>query len=87
MNHILLGFGFFMILFMGIGLNAARFQQSTVSDFLLGNKTIGPVLNALSAASTNCSGFMFIGLIGLSYSQGVYAFWFAIGIILGSFGI
>lgn len=87
MNSILLGFSFFMILFMSIGLSASRFQQSTVSDYLLGSKTIGPFLNALSAASTNCSGFMFIGLIGLSYSQGIYAFWFAIGIILGSFCI
>ena len=79
-----LTFSFFMLSFLIIGLSAARVRQPSVSDYLLGGRTIKPWLNALSAASTNCSGFMFIGLIGLSYKLGFYAFWFVIGIILGS---
>ena len=84
MNTAALTFSLFMILFLVIGLSAARARQDSVEDFLIGGRTIKPWLNALSAASTNCSGFMFIGLIGLSYRQGLYAFWFVIGIILGS---
>ena len=79
-----LTFSLFMISFLVIGLSAAKARQTSVEDFLIGGRTIKPWLNALSAASTNCSGFMFIGLIGLSYQQGIYAFWFVIGIILGS---
>ena len=84
MNIAALTFSLFMISFLVIGLSAARARQDSVEDFLIGGRTIKPWLNALSAASTNCSGFMFIGLIGLSYRQGIYAFWFVIGIILGS---
>ena len=61
-----LTFAFFMISFLVIGLSAARVREASVSDYLIGGRTIKPWLNALSAASTNCSGFMFIGLIGLS---------------------
>ena len=77
-------FALFMLSFLIIGLSAAKRQQQSVSDYLIGGREISPWLNALSAASTNCSGFMFIGLIGLSYAQGVFAAWFMIGIILGS---
>jgi len=83
-NIAALTFSIFMLSFLVIGLSAARARETSVEDFLIGGRTIKPWLNALSAASTNCSGFMFIGLIGLSYKQGVYAFWFVIGIILGS---
>lgn len=79
-----LTFSLFMLSFLVIGLSAARVREASVSDYLLGGRTIKPWLNALSAASTNCSGFMFIGLIGLSYKLGFYAFWFVFGIILGS---
>ncbi len=79
-----LSFSLFMLSFLIIGLSAARMREPSVADYLLGGRTIKPWLTALSAASTNCSGFMFIGLIGLSYKLGFYAFWFVIGIILGS---
>ena len=70
--------------FLAIGLSSLLVHQRSVDDYLIGGRQMGPWLSALSAASTNCSGFMFIGLIGLSYTQGIYAFWFFIGIVLGS---
>ena len=78
---------FFLLLFtfLAIGLSSLLVSQRSVDDYLIGGRQMGPWLSALSAASTNCSGFMFIGLIGLSYVQGIYAFWFFIGIVLGSF--
>ena len=79
-----LTFAMFMLSFLIIGLSAARSQRETVSDYLIGGREISPWLNALSAASTNCSGFMFIGLIGLSYAQGLFTFWFVIGLMVGS---
>ena len=79
-----LTFAFFMLSFLVIGLSAAKSQKKTVSDYLIGGREIRPWLNALSAASTNCSGFMFIGLIGVSYTQGMFTYWFVIGVMLGS---
>ena len=84
MNPAALTFALFMLSFLVIGLSATRSQKKTVSDYLIGGREISPWLNALSAASTNCSGFMFIGLIGISYTQGVFTYWFVIGLMLGS---
>ena len=84
MSSAALTFAFFMLSFLVIGLSAAKSQKKTVSDYLIGGREIRPWLNALSAASTNCSGFMFIGLIGVSYTQGMFTYWFVIGVMLGS---
>ena len=87
MDTALITFSVFMLLFLGIGVSAIRVRKASVDDYLIGGREMGPWLSALSAASTNCSGFMFIGLIGLSYTLGVYAFWFLIGIVAGTFWV
>ena len=84
MSSAVLTFALFMLSFLCIGLSAAKSQKKTVDDYLIGGREIKPWLNALSAASTNCSGFMFIGLIGVSYTKGMFTYWFVIGIMLGS---
>jgi sodium/proline symporter len=84
MSVTLITFSIVLFSFLAIGLSSLLVSQRSVDDYLIGGRQMGPWLSALSAASTNCSGFMFIGLIGLSYVQGIYAFWFFIGIILGS---
>ena len=87
MDTALITFSLFMLIFLGIGVSAIRVREDSVDDYLIGGREMGPWLSALSAASTNCSGFMFIGLIGLSYTLGVYAFWFLIGIVAGTFWV
>ena len=67
-NPVIVSFLSFLALFILIGAYAARSKTSTTEDYLLASRSIGPWFMALSAVSTNNSGFMFIGLIGMAYT-------------------
>jgi sodium/proline symporter len=80
---ITLSFAFFLIAFTAIGAIAARFKQDSSEDYLLAGRSVNPWLVALSAVSTNNSGYMFIGLIGFTWRSGLEAVWITFGWILG----
>ena len=84
-NPVILSFLSFLALFILIGAYAARSKTSTTEDYLLASRSIGPWFMALSAVSTNNSGFMFIGLIGMTYTMGLSAIWIMIGWIFGDY--
>ncbi len=69
--------------FLIIGLLSAFKRKSTTSDYLLAGSNVKPWLVALSAVATNNSGYMFIGMIGFTYSTGLSSIWLMIGWILG----
>jgi len=58
-------------------------RQANTSDYLLAGRGIKPWLAALSAVATNNSGYMFIGMIGLTYTTGLSSIWLMIGWIAG----
>ncbi len=62
---------------------ASRFAQTSSEDYLVASRNVNPWLVALSAVSTNNSGYMFIGLIGFTYQKGLEAIWITFGWILG----
>ena len=66
-------FIFFLILFTAIGILSAKEKKSTSEDYLVASRSVNPWLTALSAVSTNNSGYMFIGLIGFAWRSGVEA--------------
>ena len=76
-------FGAFLLLFTGIGILSSRKKEETTEDYLVASRNVNPWLTALSAVSTNNSGFMFIGLIGFAYMSGLEAFWLMVGWIMG----
>ena len=78
-------FVFFLLCFLGIGLYSATRRQPTAEDYLLAGRQISPWMTALSAVSTNNSGFMFIGLIGAAYASGISSMWIMVGWISGDF--
>ncbi len=80
---ITLSFAFFLLLFTVIGALASRKKQSSSEDYLVASRNVNPWLIALSAVSTNNSGYMFIGLIGFTWRQGLEAIWITFGWILG----
>src|SRR5262245_15419579 len=82
---ILATFLLFMLGFLGVGLFASRQRTATTDDYLVASRRIHPWLMALSAVSTNNSGFMFIGLIGATYTQGLSAMWLMVGWIAGDY--
>lgn len=83
-NDIALSFFAFLAIFTGIGIYAAKHKQETAEDYLLASRSMSPLMVALSAAATQNSGFMFIGLTGTAYANGIKeAAWFAIGWVAG----
>ncbi len=79
----LLSFLFFLCVFLVIGAAAAIRLQPTSSDYLVAGKSLPVSLAALSAVATNNSGYMFIGMIGLTYSTGLSSVWLMVGWIAG----
>jgi len=75
----------FLGLFAVIGLSSALKSRGTKSDYYLASRSIPPSLVGLSAVATNNSGYMFIGVIGYTYSTGLASIWLMIGWILGDF--
>jgi sodium/proline symporter len=73
----------FLVLFTAIGTLAGRVKTESTEDYLVAGRGVNPWLTALSAVSTNNSGYMFIGLIGFTWRQGIEAVWLSLGWILG----
>lgn len=71
--------------FVAIGLASLRYSKSSRSDYYLASRQVTPWLAGLSAVATNNSGYMFIGVIGFTYSIGLAAIWLMIGWLLGDF--
>lgn len=74
-----------LLLFTAIGVASLRRRQPTTHDYLIASRTVPAWLAALSAVATNNSGFMFVGLIGFTYAQGVQAVWLQLGWVVGDF--
>lgn len=75
----------FLALFFLIGVSSYFFSKKTTSDYLVAGKKVSPALVGLSAIATNNSGFMFVGMIGASYSMGLSSIWLMIGWVVGDF--
>lgn len=78
-------FLFFLLCFLGIGIYSATQKQSNTEDYLLAGRSVSPWLTALSAVSSNNSGFMFIGMIGATYQAGLSSMWLMVGWISGDY--
>ena len=85
MTIIASSFVFFLLLFMGVGLYSMTQKSETTEDYLVASRGMSPWTVALSAVATNNSGFMFIGLIGETYVQGLSAMWVMVGWVVGDY--
>jgi len=73
----------FLLLFLAIGLTSALRARGTRQDYYLASRSVSPLAAGLSAVATNNSGYMFIGVIGYTYSVGLAAIWLMLGWIAG----
>lgn len=78
-----LSFVAFLLVFLGIGLSSLLKSKGTTEDYLVAGKSVPAWLTGLSAVATNNSGYMFIGMIGLTYQIGLSSIWLMVGWILG----
>lgn len=83
MSAMVISFIACLALFALIGISSVSKAETTTEDYLLAGKNVPPFLAALSSAATNNSGFMFIGLIGFAWTDGIQAAWFHSGWVLG----
>ncbi len=83
MSTVVYSFLFFLLIFVIIGVSSTLKSKKSNSDYLLAGHDIPPWLAALSAVATNNSGYMFIGLIGFTYTTGLQSIWIMFGWIFG----
>jgi sodium/proline symporter len=82
---IVVSFSVFLLAFTAIGAFASRKKRDSSEDYLIASRDVNPWLVALSAVSTNNSGYMFIGLIGYTWQVGIQAAWISVGWVFGDF--
>jgi len=67
-----------------IGWYAYR-RTSNLTDYMLGGRSLGPAVTALSAGAADMSGWLLMGLPGGIYVTGLADAWIAIGLTIGAY--
>ncbi len=79
-------FSFFIYLLFMLGIGIYFFYRTrTLSDYVLGGRTLGAWVTAMSAYASDMSGWLLMGLPGLAFATGLSEpFWCALGLVIGS---
>ena len=80
---LLITFGIYLLLMVGIGFAAWRSTRS-LDDYILGGRSLGSFVTALSAGASDMSGWLLMGLPGALYLTGMSEAWIAIGLCIGA---
>ncbi|HEY4560299.1 MAG TPA: sodium/proline symporter PutP [Lysobacter sp.] len=80
---LLVTFGLYLAAMVLIGFLAWRSTRS-FDDYILGGRSLGSVVTALSAGASDMSGWLLMGLPGALYLGGVSEAWIAIGLVIGA---
>lgn len=67
-----------------IGLLAYR-ATNNFDDYILGGRSLGSVVTALSAGASDMSGWLLMGLPGAIFLSGISESWIAIGLTIGAY--
>lgn len=60
-------------------------RTSNLTDYMLGGRSLGPAVTALSAGAADMSGWLLMGLPGGIYVTGLADAWIAIGLTIGAY--
>jgi sodium/proline symporter len=74
----------YLVVLIGVGFIAFR-RTKSFDDYYLAGRKLSPWATALSAEASSESGWLLMGLPGQAFSQGIGAFWVALGCIGGTF--
>lgn len=80
---LLITFGLYLGAMVLIGFWAWRSTRS-FDDYILGGRSLGSVVTALSAGASDMSGWLLMGLPGALYAGGVSEAWIALGLVAGA---
>ena len=81
---VLISLGAYFLIMIGIGVWAYFKQANDTEGYMLGGRSLGPAVTALSAGASDMSGWLLLGLPGYMYSDGVVSIWIALGLTLGA---
>ena len=77
-------FGIYLLGMLLIGWLGYRSTQN-LSDYILGGRSLGSFVTALSAGASDMSGWLLMGLPGAIYLSGISEAWIAIGLTSGAY--
>ena len=80
---LLITFAIYLLAMIAIGFAAWRSTRS-FDDYILGGRSLGSYVTALSAGASDMSGWLLLGLPGALYAAGLSEAWIAIGLIIGA---
>ena len=76
-------FAIYLVAMLLIGWLGYR-ATSNLSDYILGGRSLGSFVTALSAGASDMSGWLLMGLPGAVYASGLSESWIAIGLCIGA---
>lgn len=82
-DPITITFVLYIFVMLSVGFLAYRSTQN-LSDYILGGRSLGSVVTALSAGASDMSGWLLMGLPGAIFASGMSESWIAIGLIIGA---
>lgn len=83
-TEVIISLSIYMIGMLLIGYWSYR-RTSTLSDYMLGGRELGPAVTALSAGASDMSGWLVMGLPGALYASGISNLWLPIGLTIGAY--
>ena len=83
-NPMHITFGVYLIIVLLIGL-AAYYSTKSFDDYILGGRSLGPFVTAMSAGASDMSGWLLMGLPGAVFLSGMSEAWIAIGLTVGAY--
>lgn len=83
-NPMYLTFGLYLVSVLLIGF-IAYFSTRNFDDYILGGRSLGSFVTAMSAGASDMSGWLLMGLPGAIYASGLSEAWIAIGLIIGAY--
>ena len=82
-NPMYITFSIYLIAVLLIGL-ASYFSTKNFGDYILGGRSLGSFVTAMSAGASDMSGWLLMGLPGAIYLSGLSESWIAIGLTIGA---
>ena len=80
---LLVTFAVYLLAMIAIGFAAWR-STRTFDDYILGGRSLGSYVTALSAGASDMSGWLLLGLPGALFAAGLSESWIAVGLIIGA---
>ncbi len=82
-NPTTITFVIYILAMIGIGFAAWRYTKN-LSDYILGGRSLGSFVTAMSAGASDMSGWLLLGLPGAVFASGISESWIAIGLTIGA---